>query len=106
MPHYACHRLIIPFRGEELMQTVELDEDGFFRARASLHAETSHTVWLAGACVLLPQGMVPVCGETLQALLARVERDAVGGRSCLWHLAGMPADLPSSCPVNRWDKIG
>lgn len=105
MMYFACHRLVIPFHGDEQMQAVELDECGFFRARVPLHAELPHTVWLAGVCILLPQGTVPVCGETLQSLLARVEMGASDRRSCLWHLVGMPVDIPLSRPVSRWEKI-
>lgn len=105
MPHFACHRLIAPFQGEKRMQRVELDECGFFRTSVPLCAETPHTVWVAGVCVLLPQGTTPVCGDTLQELLARVEPVAAFGRLCLWHVAGMPADIPLSAPVSCWERI-
>lgn len=107
MSRYACHRLIAPLhRRKELpMQTMEIDDGGFFHSCVPMEKETAQTVWLGGICVLLPENIVPVCGETLRELSERAERNQESSLFCLWKIEGMPVDIPDTCPVYRWERV-
>ena len=87
------------------MQTVELDDGGFFRSYAPMEKETAQTIWLGGICVLLPERMVPVCGETLRELSERAERNQESSLFCLWKIEEMPVDMSDTCPVCRWERV-
>lgn len=86
------------------MQTVELDGHGFCLVCRPMQSETSATVWLGGVCILLPEGVQPVCGETLQDVQGRVARASGEKNVCLWHLPDVPVGISDNQPVYRWER--
>lgn len=105
MKRFAFHRVYGLPDGWSGIAVVELGEDGFYCSHYVLTEESPAVVWVGGAGVLLPQGIVPRAGDSIGLLLEAAAAQAHAGRLRLWSACGLPVDAGVRPGVTCWTPV-